>query len=29
MTRLADIEAIKAQLVPTGAQLVGAVMTQR
>jgi chain length determinant protein tyrosine kinase EpsG len=28
-TRLADIEAIKAQLLPTGAQLVGAVMTQR
>jgi len=27
-TRLADIEAVKAQLLPTGVQLVGAVMTQ-
>jgi len=27
-TRLADIDAVKAQLLPTGAQLVGAVMTQ-
>jgi receptor protein-tyrosine kinase len=27
-TRLADLEAVKAQLVPTGVRLVGAVMTQ-
>ena len=28
-TRIDDIEAVKVQLLPTGAQLVGAVMTRR